>query len=165
LQQVGSRLIDQVVGVACMVTRLDAGSAANVVPAGASGSGTLRTLRAEDRERGLAALTTIAESTAAGYGCTATVSTRWSEPPLANDAELATRAAGLLTAMGHPVDREWRSFGSDDFAHYCESVRGLMVFVGTGDERGGLHSATYLPADALIVTVADALIAGYCATL
>jgi amidohydrolase len=164
-QQLGARLIDPVVGVACKVTRLDAGSAANVVPGVATGSGTVRTMRTQDRERALAALTTIAEGTAAGYGCTATVTTRWSEPPLVNDVELADRAAGLLTAMGYPVDREWRSFGSDDFAHYSEQARGLMVFVGTGDEHGGLHHPSYLPSDALIETVADALIAGYCAAV
>ena len=40
-----------------------------------------------------------------------------------------------------------------------------MVFVGTGAERGGLHDASYLPDDAYVATVADALIAGYCAAL
>jgi metal-dependent amidase/aminoacylase/carboxypeptidase family protein len=59
----------------------------------------------------------------------------------------------------------FRSFGSDDFAVYCEHVRGLMVFVGTGAERGGLHDASYLPDDSYVATVADALIAGYCAAL
>jgi amidohydrolase len=84
---------------------------------------------------------------------------------LTNDVGLAVRTGEILTELGHAVDPTFRSFGSDDFAAYCEHVRGLMIFVGTGAERGGLHDASYLPDDAYVATVADALIAGYCAAL
>ncbi len=87
------------------------------------------------------------------------------EPVLTNDVGLAVRTGEILTELGHAVDPTFRSFGSDDFAAYCEQVRGLMVFVGTGAEHGGLHDASYLPDDAYVATVADALIAGYCAAL
>jgi metal-dependent amidase/aminoacylase/carboxypeptidase family protein len=107
----------------------------------------------------------IAVSTAAGYGCRAAVTISKGEPVLTNDAGLAVRAGEILTELGHAVDPTFRSFGSDDFAAYCEQVRGLMVFVGTGSDRGGLHDASYLPDDAYVATVADALIAGYCAAL
>jgi len=41
----------------------------------------------------------------------------------------------------------------------------LLEVVGTGAEGGGLHDTSYLPDDAYVATVADALIAGYCAAL
>lgn len=165
LQQVGARRIDPTVGVACMVNQVHGGTADNVVPSGASCSGTLRTMRPEDRDTAHRVIEEIAVSTAAGYGCRAVVTIERGEPVLVNDAGLAVRTGEILTELGHAVDPTFRSFGSDDFSAYCEHVRGLMVFVGTGAERGGLHDASYLPDDAYVATVADALIAGYCAAL
>jgi amidohydrolase len=100
---------------------------------------------------------------AAAHDCIAEVHIDGGVPPLVNDEHLATRTFLLLEEMGHPVTAEFRSFGSDDFAHYCASTRGLMMFVGTGEANGGLHDATFLPGDEYVATVADALVAGYCA--
>jgi amidohydrolase len=165
LQQVPARRIDPTAGVACMVNQVRAGTADNVVPSRAVCSGTVRTMRPQDRVAAHRAIEEIATAVAAGHGCHAEVSFGIGEPVLANDVGLAVRTGELLTELGHAVDPTFRSFGSDDFAAYCEHVRGLMVFVGTGAERGGLHDASYLPDDAYVATVADALIAGYCAAL
>jgi amidohydrolase len=165
LQQVGARRIDPTSGVACMVDQVRAGTADNVVPSRAVCSGTVRTMRPEDRELAHRAIEEIAVGVAAGHGCRAEVSIGVGEPVLVNDVGLAVRAGELLAELGHAVDPTFRSFGSDDFAAYCEQARGLMVFVGTGADHGGLHDASYLPDDAYVATVADALIAGFCAAL
>ncbi len=165
LQQVGARRIDPTAGVACMVNQLRAGTADNVVPSRAVCSGTVRTMRPEDRATAHRAIEEIATAVAAGHGCRAEVTIGLGEPVLVNDVGLAVRAGEILAELGHAVDPTFRSFGSDDFAAYCERARGLMLFVGTGAERGGLHDASYLPDDAYVATVADALIAGYCAAL
>jgi amidohydrolase len=165
LQQVGARRIDPTTGAACMVTQVRAGAADNVVPSRAVCSGTVRTMRPQDRETAHRAIEEMASSVAAGHGCRAEVTIGVGEPVLANDVGLAVRTGEILTELGHAVDPTFRSFGSDDFASYCEHARGLMVFIGTGAERGGLHDASYLPDDAYVATVADALIAGYCAAL
>jgi len=165
LQQLGARRVDPVVGVACMVNQLHAGTANNVVPEVASGSGTVRTMRPEDREGAHTAIRDIATHIAHAHGCTAEVDIHRGEPPLVNDDHLATRAHVLLEEMGHPVTATFRSFGSDDFAAYGEHARTLMAFVGTGDAAGGLHDATFLPDDGYIALVADALVAGYCAAV
>ena len=165
LQQVGARRIDPTAGVACMVNQVRAGTADNVVPSRAVCSGTVRTMRPDDRATAHRAIEEIATAVASGYGCRAEVTVGLGEPVLVNDVGLAVRAGEILTELGHAVDPTFRSFGSDDFAAYCERARGLMVFVGTGAERGGLHDASYLPDDAYVATVADALIAGYCAAL
>jgi amidohydrolase len=165
LQQLGARRIDPTAGVACMVNQVRAGTADNVVPALAVCSGTVRTMRPQDRETAHRAIEDIAVSVAAGYGCRAVATVRRGEPVLTNDVGLAVRTGEVLTELGYAVDPTFRSFGSDDFAAYCQHVRGLMVFVGTGSEHGGLHDASYLPDDAYVATVADALIAAYCAAL
>jgi amidohydrolase len=165
LQQLGARRVDPTVGIACMVNQLQAGSANNVVPDRAVASGTVRTMRETDRQQARDAMRDIASHVAAAHGCTAEVRIARGEPALVNDEHLATRTHLLLEEMGHPVTAEFRSFGSDDFAHYCGRTRGLMLFVGTGDAYGRLHDATFLPDDRYVATVADALVAGYCAAV
>ena len=163
LQQISARRIDPVVGVACMVTQLSAGAANNVVPGFATGSGTIRTMRTSDRDTARAALVDIAVQTASAYGCRAEVSFSSGEPALRNDPGLAGAAARIVQELGRPAITDFRSFGSDDFSHFGDHARCLMMFVGTGTASGSLHDATYLPADDYVELVADALIAGYCA--
>lgn len=163
LQQVSARRIDPVVGAVCMVNQLRAGSALNVVPEQATASGTVRTRNLADRETAQAAIREIAGQVAAAHGSSAEVTFTECEPPLHNNADLAVTAFPLLAEMGHQVSSEFRSFGGDDFSHYCAAARGLMMFVGTGTATGGLHDSSYLPGDEYVGLVADALIAGYCA--
>jgi amidohydrolase len=161
-QQISARRIDPVIGAACMVTGLQAGSAANVVPGDATAFGTLRTMRQVDQAKAQAALQDIVVHIAAAHGCTGEVTFRNSEPPLVNDPALAALALSTLLELGHVTSAEFRSFGSDDFSHYAAHARSLMMFVGTGLIGGGLHDARYLPGDEYIELVAEALIAGYC---
>jgi amidohydrolase len=101
LQQLAARRIDPVTGVACMVNRLRAGSANNVVPDVAVGSGTVRTMNARDRGLAHEALRDIATHVAASHGCSAEVDIARGEPPLVNDVLLAPATALLLERRGH----------------------------------------------------------------
>ena len=170
LQQLVSRRVDPTVGAVLAVTQLDAGSSFNVVPDTARARGGLRVMREEDRAQLLQALSDVAEHTAAAYGCTAAVHSESNEPVLANDPELARATAAWLTRSGLTVDDSWRSFGADDFSHFCAGHRGLMLFLGVdggpataGGRRPGLHSPRFLPGDEVVGEVAAALLAGYLA--
>jgi amidohydrolase len=170
LQQLVSRRVDPTVGAVLAVTQLDAGASFNVVPDTARARGGLRVMREEDRLMLLQALTDVAEHTAAAHGCTATVDSESNEPVLANDPELARATVPWLTRSGVTVDDGWRSFGADDFSHFCADHRGLMLFLGVdagapnGDgRRPGLHSPRFLPGDEVVGQVAAALLAGYLA--
>ena len=170
LQQLVSRRVDPTVSAVLAVTQLDAGSSFNVVPDTARARGGLRAMRDEDRLALVQALTEVAEHTAAAYGCTVQVESEHNMPVLANDPDLARGAAGWLVRGGTTVDDAWRSFGSDDFSHFCAGARGLMLFLGVdgGPEgadgrRPGLHSPRFLPGDEVVGQVATALLAGYLA--
>jgi amidohydrolase len=170
LQQLVSRRVDPTVGAVLAVTQLDAGTSFNVVPDTARARGGLRVMREEDHELLVRALTDVAEHTAIAYGCTATVHTESNEPVLANDPELARATVPWLAGAGVTVDDSWRSFGADDFSHFCAGHRGLMLFLGVdgGPEsadgrRPGLHSPRFLPGDEVVGQVAAALLAGYLA--
>jgi amidohydrolase len=162
LQQIAARRIDPVHGAVCMVGGLSAGTATNVVPSTAHAFGSLRLMRAEDRDRAAKELVEIVEASAAAYGCQADVRLSDGEPALRNDPALAQAATQVLRTEGYPVIDDFRSFGADDFAHYGERLPALMMFVGV-DGGAGLHDPRFLPPDDAVDTVADALIAGYVA--
>ena len=130
-----------------MVTQVQAGTAYNVVPVA---GGRLR--GSNDAARGTTETAHLVIRRSRVKSRPGTVSCRGDdrstgEPVLVNDAALAERAAELLSDLGHAVDRDFRSFGSDDFAATTARMRGLMMFVGTGAESGGLHDPSYLPDD------------------
>ena len=164
LQQIAARRIDPVHGAVCMVGGLSAGTATNVVPPTAHAFGSLRLMRAEDRDQAAKELVEIVAASAAAYGCQADVRLSDGEPALRNDPALAQAAAHVLRTEGYPVVDDFRSFGADDFAHYGERVPALMMFVGV-DGGAGLHDPRFLPTDDAVDTVADALIAGYVAAV
>lgn len=168
LQQLASRRIDPVFGAVCSVGRIQAGTAANVVPNSATAFGSLRLMREKDRESALESLAEIVHGTAKAHGCTAELRISPCEPVLNNDPALAAAAQGWLGRAGFAVDDQFRSFGADDFAHYCGgATRGLMLFVGLGDTAGvpSLHDERFLPRDEAVTHVAHALVAGYLAAL
>ncbi|MEU4524956.1 amidohydrolase [Amycolatopsis sp. NPDC024027] len=168
LQQLASRRIDPVFGAVCSIGRIQGGAAANVIPNSATAFGSLRVMRAKDRERALETLTDIVHGTARAHGCTAELDISPCEPVLDNDPVLAAGAQQWLRHAGFTVDDQFRSFGADDFAHYCGgATRGLMLFVGLGDTAGvpSLHDERFLPRDQAVTQVAHALVAGYLAAL
>ena len=168
LQQLASRRIDPVFGAVCSVGRIQAGAVANVVPNTATAFGSLRLMREKDRERALEALEDIVHGTAKAHGCTAELQISPCEPVLSNDPALAAGAQRWLRRAGIGVDEQFRSFGADDFAHYCGGeTRGLMMFVGLGDTAGvpSLHDERFLPRDDAVAQVAHALVAGYLAAV
>jgi amidohydrolase len=164
LQQISARRIDPVHGAVCVVGGLSAGTATNVVPSTAHAFGSLRLMRAEDRDRAAKELVEIVVASAAAYGCQADVRLSDGEPAMRNDPALALAARQLLRTEGYPVVDDFRSFGADDFAHYGERFPALMMFVGV-DGGAGLHDPRFLPPDDAVDTVADALIAGYVAAV
>jgi amidohydrolase len=167
LQTIASRRIDPVFGAVCSIGRINAGTAANVVPREAVALGTLRLMRESDRQGAVEILGDIVKGTARAHGCEAELHLMSGEPVLHNDSGLATRAQGWLQEGKIEVDTEFRSFGADDFAHYCGATRGLMMFAGLGDTAGApsLHDERFLPQDSAISLVAAALVAGYLAAL
>ncbi|GAA3970195.1 amidohydrolase [Actinomadura viridis] len=168
LQQVVSRRFDPVRGAVCSVGQVTAGSAPNVIPGTATARGSIRVMDDGDRRAAAGLIEEIVTHTAAAHGCAARVRVEEMQPSLHNDPALALGAAHHLAGLGVPVDGTFRSFGADDFSHYCHVTRGLMLFVGTAardasPDAPGLHHAEFLPADPLVGRVADAYLAGYLA--
>ncbi|MGW7293953.1 M20 metallopeptidase family protein [Streptomyces xiamenensis] len=160
LQQLASRDADPMIPTVVTAGTIDTDGSANVVPARVLVRGTLRTMDADQRTALRARVREIADGIALAHGCQAATEFSVGEPELVNDPRLAAATARRLAAAGVTVNSDLRSCGADDFAYFCQSHAGLMLFVGTGP--GGpnaprLHSSTFAPPDEAVRDVAAAL--------
>ena len=146
------------------VGSVHAGEAANVIPATAVMTGTVRTFEPADRRQLRAGIEATVRATATAYECTAEASFTDGEPVLRNDARLAAVTEPELEAAGLLIAEPLRSCGSDDFSYYCSRYPALMMFVGVGPGSPGapgLHHPSFLPPDDAVADVAGVMLAGY----
>jgi len=131
------------------VTGFQAGSAHNVIPDTALLRGTIRAYRAETMALLEARMRALAESIAAGFGATATLTVREIAAPTVNAAEQAAMIGDAAAAMvgGAAVDRNRPPvMGSEDFAYMLEARPGAYILVGNGIGAAGgveVHNPHY----------------------
>jgi amidohydrolase len=161
LQAIVSRFVDPLSSAVVTVGALRAGSAANAVPETAVARGTVRAMSAQERQDVHRRIGEVARGVAAAHGCEAEVALVRGEPVLWNDEALAGAAARRYAELGLAQDRPLRSMGADDFSFFADELPALMVFVGVGDQPGGLHSARFAPSDRAVHDVARAMLGAY----
>ena len=154
LQTMVTRRFDAGEASVVTVTRLEAGSAHNIIPDEARLAGTIRTLSPERRAAVREAMKETASHTARAHGCEARVTITEGFPVTINDAravtlgeQVALELAESLPAqaafhrMAHPL------MGAEDFSYVLEKVPGAMFFLGVAHEGAdwrhacGIHSA------------------------
>ncbi|MXO68947.1 amidohydrolase [Altererythrobacter marinus] len=143
LQAMVTRRFDAADAVVVTVTRLDAGTAHNIIPDSARLRGTIRTLSAKNRAAVHAAMEGVASGVAAAHGVAADVTITEGFPvTVCDERAVATEAFG---------DGAWRELpapimGAEDFAYVIEKVPGAMFFLGVAHEGEdwrqccGIHS-------------------------
>lgn len=132
LQSIVSRNVNAFHPSLLSVTRVNAGTTWNVIPAEAVMEGTVRTMEREDRILYEQKVKEIAEKTAQAYGAEA--HTEWIAGPPAtyNHKDLADICSVKAAEMGLTTAVEESSLGGDDFAFYEEKIPGCYVKIGTG---------------------------------
>lgn len=145
LQSLVSRSTSPTDAAVVSITKVEAGTAANVIPRTATLTGTCRSFRAETRDRLEAGIQRIAVGVAEALGATARVTYSRGYPPTVNHADQTAFArevaAGMLGEDAVVVDPE-PSMGGEDFAFMLEQVPGTYVWLGTGGEFD-LHHPRY----------------------
>lgn len=162
LQSIISRNVNAFHPALLSVTRIQAGTTWNVIPAEAELEGTVRTMDREDRLLYERRVREIAEQTAAAYGAEAEVTWVDGPPATYNDGRMAKLCEEIAVKSGMKTVPEESSMGGDDFAYYEDKdamhrdVPGCYVKIGTGvghpihhpsfcvDERVILPAAKYL---------------------
>ncbi|HLH46643.1 MAG TPA: M20 family metallopeptidase [Acidimicrobiales bacterium] len=118
------------------VTKLEAGTAFNVIPEVATCSGTFRAVSDETRATILDGLHRIAEHVAAAHGCRAQLEMITNGYPVTvNDASAAARTLAVASGLIGPertVDMPAPIMGAEDWSYVLQQVSGSMAFLGVG---------------------------------
>lgn len=167
LNGLADRIADPMNPARVSVTRLQAGTATNVIPASAEIAGLVRAMNAGDRTEITEALRTTAQAVAAAHGCVAAVELTPGDPPLDNDSRIAAAMRRRLVQACLAVAAPLRTLGADDAARYGTALPVFMTFVGLGGAPGfaprSLHDPEFLPPDSAVRAVARAQAAAYVA--
>lgn len=159
LQTVVSRNVDPLEAAVLSVTKIDAGTTFNVVPATARLGGTARSLTPEVRDTIERRITEIAEGVASAHGCRAVATYHRGYPVTVNHADPVARFDRVARAeLGddaiRPVTRP--VMGGEDFAYYGEKVPACFYILGQqagdGPPMPPLHSPRYDFNDETIAT-------------
>jgi amidohydrolase len=152
LQSIASRNVDPLASAVVSITRMEAGTAYNVIPAGARLSGTVRTLSPQTRDLVQERMGAVIANIAKAFGATAKLDFRRGYPVTVNDPEHTSFACDIASEIvgANNVDRAMvPMMGGEDFAFMLERRPGAYLFIGNGD-TSGLHTDTYDFNDAII---------------
>ena len=141
------------------ITTIQGGEQGNIIPDTATIKGTLRYFNAQEGEKALELVRTVAEHTAAMNKCTVNFGSRFriACPPVVNDetcAEIAKEAVGRVLPKEKLVKCEpW--YASDDFGMYLQRYPGIYAHLGLVNEEygsGALHHNDHFDLDESIMT-------------
>jgi hippurate hydrolase len=128
------------------VTKIQAGSAANIIPERANVLGTIRTVSERSRRTVRERVERMARGIAAAHGLEVKVHLLPGYPVTVNHADFtafAQQVAGELLGSERVVPLEAPIMGAEDFSYLLQRVPGAMVFLGArpeGTESAPLHS-------------------------
>ena len=146
LQAVVTRQMYAFDPVIVSVTRIQAGTAANVIPEKANLLGTIRSVSERARRAVREKVERLAHGIAAAHGLDAKVHVLEGYPVTVNHAESTAFARGVAAGVvgeGKIVDLEAPIMGAEDFAYVLQRVPGALLFLGArpeGGEGAPLHS-------------------------
>jgi amidohydrolase len=145
LQSIVSRNVDPISSVVVTITKVDAGTAFNIIPEVAELWGTTRALTMADAEMAETRIREICAGIGAATGTAIEVDYMQGPPPATNSAEAAAEVAAVARDVageaGVDLDPQPVMAG-EDFAYMMEERSGAFVFIGNGDSAG-LHHPAY----------------------
>ncbi|RWK55905.1 M20 aminoacylase family protein [Mesorhizobium sp.] len=145
LQTLVSRSTDPTESLVISVTKLNAGTAYNVIPERAELAGTVRTFLPSLRDFAERQIEALAQGIAQGFGAEIEFKHRRLEPVMLNHADgtnLAIKAACALVGSEFVDDNMRPSMGSEDFAYMLEARPGAYIRIGNGP-TASLHHPAY----------------------
>lgn len=136
LQSIVSRNTSPLEAGVCSITKVQAGSAFNIIPDSAIIWGTIRALSTQTLLELRNRVQHIAETTAMAYGCNATI--KYSPdyyPPTVNDPALFesfSKEVGALVSEEGVLRETEPTMGAEDFSFFAESIPSTFYLLGQG---------------------------------
>jgi amidohydrolase len=147
LQSIASRNADPIKEVVVSVTRLDAGSAFNIIPETARMNGTVRVFDDALWKALPGHFERIVQGVASAFGCTAEIQYERFNSPTVNDPAMAAiaRAAAVDVVGEANVRDDVRTMGGEDFSVFLRQVPGCFIAVGSRNVARGLTYGHHHP--------------------
>lgn len=145
LQTLVSRNTDPTESLVISLTKLNAGSAYNIIPDHVEMAGTVRTLRPGLRDFAERQIEAAAQGIARAFGGEIEFTYRRHVPVTFNHTEetdLAIAAARNLVSSGSLNETIKPAMGSEDFAFMLEARPGAFIFLGNGS-TAAVHNSSY----------------------
>ncbi|MCP3735247.1 M20 family metallopeptidase [Sphingomonas sp. RP10(2022)] len=140
------------------ITKIDAGSAHNIIPDAVRMLGTLRTLSEATRTTMHAALRRIAEHVAIAHGATAEVTIDSGYPVTVNDPRGAALVEAVAGDLGQPFAKMPQPMmGAEDFSYVLREYPGAFAFLGVAP--AGSDPATNPPLHNTRMTIEESVMA------
>ncbi len=142
------------------ITKINAGTAHNIVPAEVEMIGTLRTLSDKTRKAMRDAFERIAEHVAAAHDATAETRIEEGYPVTVADPRAVALMKGVATRLGG--EDAWRTMptpmmGAEDFSYVLRDIPGAMAFIGVA--APGSDAATNPPLHNTRMTIDESVMA------
>ena len=143
LQSLVSRDTDPTQGLVVSVTKVEAGTATNIIPEEMFIAGTIRALKQDVRRQARGRFEELVQGICQGYGLQAEINLGNGYPPMINHEEVSRLIAEVASGL---VGKEQvlypePKFGSEDFAYFLEKCPGAGFELGCGNKAKGIvHS-------------------------
>ena len=147
LQTISSRSADPFTPVVVSVTRLDAGTAFNIIPPHAKMNGTVRVFDPELWAALPGHFDRIVHGVARAMGCEAKIEyTRFNNPTINDPAMAAIARAAAIEVVGEAnVIDDVRTMGGEDFSSFLRAVPGCFIAIGSRNTARGLTYGHHHP--------------------
>jgi amidohydrolase len=139
MQQIVPRNISPVDKAVLSVTRINGGTADNIIPDTVTIGGTVRTYTKENREKIYERICSIAAKISETENCEGTVKYTWGYPSTVNTpayVEAISILGNALYGEGTVVTMA-PSMGGEDFAYYLEKIPGCFMYLGVKNAEKG----------------------------
>jgi amidohydrolase len=148
LQTIASRNVAPLQAAVVSVTKVDIGTAFNVIPQEAKLSGTIRTFDPAVRKKVLERFEHIAQNVAEAMGCRAETKVIRVTPALINDdavSEKVQETARRVFADSELDTSGYLTMGAEDMAFMQEKVPGCYFFIGSNNPEKHLNYSHHHP--------------------
>ena len=153
LQSLISRQLDPFKNAVLSLTKIEGGSAFNVIPDTVTIGGTLRSTNERIRNDMLKKIKKVALNACEISNCKVNIEIRPGYPSTINDeksAKLATEIFKNTFGDSFINIEETPTMGSEDFSYMLKEKPGAYIWLGAGEDAEKLHSAHYDFNDALL---------------
>jgi len=147
LQSVVSRNVAPLDSAVVSVTKIEGGTAFNIIPPTVLFTGTIRTFLPETRDLVLKQFSRIITQVSYAFNCESEISIKSITLPVINNSILSNimRLTALSLKSNINIDQTFRTMGSEDMSFLMKEIPGCFIMIGSANDEKGLNYPHHHP--------------------